>query len=93
MPSLDMMMPNNRPDNIKHYVSRNANHMAELDRLKRGIVLTPGPNAGSLTHDEVAGCVAASGLVEHHQLAIGLLQGGRFLIILSEAGERILSLQ
>jgi predicted MPP superfamily phosphohydrolase len=47
VPFLDMMMSDNRPDNIKHYVSRNANHMAELDQLKRGIVLTPGPNASS----------------------------------------------
>jgi hypothetical protein len=66
--SKDTTMSDNRPDNLKHFVTHKEKHMTELQKPNHDIMLALGEKAGALSLDEVADCVAAGGLVTPPQL-------------------------
>jgi hypothetical protein len=83
-----MFMPDNRPNNLKHFVSHRVQYLEEVKKLQRGIVLVPNGSPTRLSLDEVINYIAAGGLVEPHQLAVGRMTRGRLLVILPENMDR-----
>lgn len=77
-------MSDNRPDKITCYVHRGPEFFQEAQHLQRAIIIDPKNVDAKFTLDEVAGFVTSTNLVKPDELFVGLMMGGRYLILLPE---------